>query len=369
MIHRLYAHNFRCLENFELNLKELPTALLIGKNGMGKSTVGAVLEVFQQIARGTNRIKDLLEIKDFSRGRADVPMRFELEVFLADRLFKYSLALELPANFHELRVLEETLAVDDNPIFSRSLAQVNLFRSSTNIEARFLVDWHLIALPIIQEQSDVDPLRLFKAWLARMIILSPMPKLMEGESFGESLHPAKDGKNFGEWLLGLLSQYPASYTSIFSYLHEIYPDLKDFVNTSFGKNSKNMVVRFAEGPTVFSIEFKDLSDGEKCLFISAVVLAANESYGPLFCFWDEPDSHLSVDEVGHFVISLRRSFERSGQLLATSHNEETIRKFSDENTLILNRKSHLEPTLIRRLCETKLFGDKVNSQKRGSLGS
>lgn len=369
MIHRLYVHNFRCLENFELNLKEFPTALLIGKNGVGKSAVGAVLEVFQQIARGTNRIKDLLDLKDFSRGRSDVPIRLELEVSLENRLFKYSLALELPDGFRELRVLEEVLAVDGNPIFSRNFAQVFLYRNSMNSEARFMIDWHLIAFPIIQEQSEIDPLRLFKVWLARIIILSPIPKFMAGESFGESLQPIKDGKNFGEWMSGLLGQFPASYTNIFKYLHEIYPDLKDFMNASVGINSKNMIVRFAEGPTVFSVEFKDLSDGEKCLFVSAVVLAANESYGPLFCFWDEPDSHLSLNEVGHFVIALRRSFENSGQLLATSHNEETIRKFSDENTFLLDRKSHLEPTLIRRLCETQISGDKVNAQKRGDLGS
>ncbi|GET35816.1 hypothetical protein MiSe_05620 [Microseira wollei NIES-4236] len=29
MPQRLYVHNFRCLENFELTLKEMPSALLL----------------------------------------------------------------------------------------------------------------------------------------------------------------------------------------------------------------------------------------------------------------------------------------------------------------------------------------------------
>ena len=39
MLERLYVHNFRCLENFTLDLAGHPSALLIGKNGAGKSTV------------------------------------------------------------------------------------------------------------------------------------------------------------------------------------------------------------------------------------------------------------------------------------------------------------------------------------------
>lgn len=74
-----------------------------------------------------------------------------------------------------------------------------------------------------------------------------------------------------------------------------------FLNELIGKDSKSMIVRFEENNANLSIEFNDLSDGEKCFFLCAVVLAANKFYGPLFCFWDEPDNYLSLSEVGHFV--------------------------------------------------------------------
>jgi len=363
MIQRLYVHNFRCLENFELTLKGMPSALLNGKNGTGKSTIAKALEIFQAISRGTNRVRDLVMLKDFTRGRSDVPMRFEIEVLLDENLYKYILAFESPEKFREIRVFEEQLLVSGYPIYSRKEAQVTLHSSANNRESEFLVDWHLVALPVIQEQSKTDPLRIFKTWLARTIILAPIPSLMTGDSNGETLEPNREGSNFGEWISGLLSRYPAAYTQVDKYLRGIgvMRDIQDFQNELIGKDSKSMIVRFDANNANLIVDFKDLSDGEKCFFLCAVVLAANKSYGPLFCFWDEPDNYLSLSEIGHFVTSLRRSFQDSSQILVTSHNPEAIRKFSDENTFLLDRKSHLEPTLVRLLIDLSVKGDLVDA--------
>ncbi|MEH2235489.1 AAA family ATPase [Nostoc sp.] len=372
MLQRLYIHNFRCLENFELTIKGMSSALLIGKNGSGKSTTISALEVLQSIGRGINRMRELENLKlispkDFARGRSDVPIRFEIEVLLDNKLYKYVLALELPAKFKELRVFEEQLLVSGDPIYSRKEAKVTLHNSSQNREAQFLVDWHLVALPVIQEQSETDPLRIFKTWLAHMIILAPIPSLMTGDSNGDTLEPKRDASNFGEWFSGLLSRYPAAYTQVVQYLREVMPDIKDFLNELIGKDSKSMIVRFQENNANLSVDFEALSDGEKYFFLCSVVLAANESYGPLFCFWDEPDNYLAISEVGHFLTSLRRSFRNVGQILVTSHNPEAIRKFSNENTFVLDRKSHLEPTLIRLLSDMSVQGNLVDALIRGDI--
>ena len=63
----------------------------------------------------------------------------------------------------------------------------------------------------------------------------------------------------------------------------------------------------------------------------------------------------------------RRSFKDSGQILVTSHNPEAIRKFSNENTFILDRKSHLEPTLMRLLSDIPVTGDLINSLICGDI--
>lgn len=367
MLQRLYVNNFRCLENFELKTKEMPSILLIGKNGSGKSTVAAVLKIFQSIGRGINRVGQLVESKDFAHGRADIPMRFEIEVLLAGCVYHYILALDLPENFKELRVLEEQLLVSGKPVYSRKAAQVTVLKSLQDREAQFFIDWHLVALPLIQEQSETDPLHIFKTWLARTVILAPIPSLMNGYSSGETLEPERNGSNLGEWLSGLLGRYPAAYTTIADYLRNVMPDIAEFRNDPIGKDAKSMNVYFAANSASFIVNFDDLSDGEKCFFLCAVVLAANKAYGPLFCFWDEPDNYLSLSEVGHFIQALRRSFQNGGQIIVTSHNEEAIRKFAEENSWVLDRKSHLEPTLIKLLEDIQVSGDLINALICGDI--
>ncbi|PID38425.1 MAG: ATPase [Proteobacteria bacterium] len=365
MIHRLYVHHYRCLENFELRLKEMPSSLLIGGNGSGKSTVGSVIELLQRVGRGKNRVGELVEVADFCRGCTDRPIRFEVDVELSGRLYSYLLALELPPHFRELRISKEALTVDGEEVFSRNQAELSLLRAGRTIQ--FLVDWHLVALPVIQEQSPEDPLLVFKTWLSNVIVLAPLPQLIGGESETETLQPEHDGQNYASWLTGLLAFYPASYSTMATYLAGVMPDLLDFRNERTGKSSKSLVTRFRRGGTTLEVDFERLSAGEKCYFICAALLAMHEHHGPLFCFWDEPDAHLSLSEVGQLVVTLRRAFKRNGQVVLTSHASEAVRRFSDENTLLLSRRSHLDPTTVRPIKDLKLEGDLVDALIQGDL--
>jgi predicted ATPase len=367
VIRRFYVHNFRCLENFELPISGQPSVLLIGKNGAGKTTVGFALQILQKIARGTNRVGELVKPKDFFFGRADVPMRFEIEVELQTKIYGYSIAFEFPAGFKELRVLEEKLTVAGNPVFARDVAQVKPARTGQDREANFLIDWHMVALPIIQQQSVNDPLFVFKQWLAHMLILQPIPSLISGDSKEETLEPNRQVTNFGAWFTGLLAYVPSAYTKIYENLKQVMPDLKDIKNPLVGTDSRNLIVQFSSEQGSVNLPFEDLSDGEKSFMICALVLVANDAYAPVFCFWDEPDNYLAMSEVGHFVLALRKAFQSGGQFIATSHNSEAIRRFSDENTLVLYRKSHLEPTIARPLNKIQVNGDLVGALIRGDV--
>lgn len=359
MIRRFYVHNFRCLENFELPVSGKSSVLLIGKNGSGKTTVGFALEILQKIGRGTNRIGDLVKPGDFARGRSDVPMRFEIEVELEAQVYAYTIALFSLRGAKELLVLEEKLVVDGKAVYAR--------HSDNALLSTFIIDWHLVALPIIHDQSTSDPIFVFRQWLARMLILRPIPVVIAGDSEGETLQPNIRVTDFGAWFSGLLAYAPSAYAKIEGYLRQVMPDLKDIKNPPVGKDSRSLVVQFANEQGSITLPFADLSDGEKCFMICALVLAANDAHGPVLCFWDEPDNYLAISEVGHFLMALRRAFQSGGQFIATSHNPEAIRRFSDENTLLLSRKSHLEPTMVRPLSEIQVNGDLVSALVRGDL--
>jgi predicted ATPase len=367
VVRRLYIHNFRCLENFELPVSRQSSVLLIGKNGSGKTTVGLALQILQKIARGTNRIGDLIEPKDLARGRTDVPVRFEIEVELETLTYQYVIALDFPKGLKELRVLEEKLTLGGKSIYSREVAQVHLARSGREKEADFRIDWHLAALPIIQEQSTDDPIFVFKQWLARMLVLRPTPSLISGDSKEETLQPNLQVTDFGAWFSGILAHAPSAYSKIDGYLKQVLPDLKDIKNPVVGKDSRSLVVQFSNDQGSMTLPFDDLSDGEKCFMVCALVLAANDAYGPVLCFWDEPDNFLALSEVGHFMLALRKSFQNGGQFIATSHNSEAIRSFSDENTIVLYRENHLEPTRCRSLNEINVSGDLISALVRGDV--
>ena len=193
------------------------------------------------------------------------------------------------------------------------------------------------------------------------------PSLISGDSKEETLQPNLQVTDFGAWFSGLLAYAPSAYTKIDEYLKQVMPDLKDIKNPAVGKDSRSLVVQFSNDQGSVNLPFEDLSDGEKCFMICALVLAANDAYGPVLCFWDEPDNFLALSEVGHFVLALRKAFQSGGQFIATSHNPEAIRRFSDENTLVLYRKNHLEPTKVRSLSEIHVNGDLIGALVRGDV--
>lgn len=156
-----------------------------------------------------------------------------------------------------------------------------------------------------------------------------MPSLIRGDSEQDTLQPNIQVTNIGEWFSGIISSVPSAYTRIDSYLKEVMPDLIDITNPIIGREARSLTLQFANETAQTKLPFEYLSDGEKCFVIFALAIAANNAYGPLLCFWDEPDNYLAPSEVGLSVMALRKAFQKSGQLITTSHNPEAVIRFSD----------------------------------------
>ena len=364
MIERLYVHNFRCLENFTLEFGGRSSTLVIGKNGSGKSTVLNCLALFQQICRGSSRVSKLISTSDFTQHRTDHPMRFEVELTLSGKRFKYVISFEWPSTFREARILDESLLVDGQAIFTRHQAQVQLSGG-----AAFGLDWHIVALPVIHERPGETAIQDIKTFFASMILIAPIPAKMTGYSEEPSMELQDDGANYASCLRALLGQRPAAYGIFESYLKTVIPDFSSIENVERGESGTQLIVRF-EPPKPqpsLSVEFKALSDGEKCFFLSAYLIALNTVGLNVFCMWDEPDNNLSLSEVGQFIIALRKMTHQNGQFFATTHHPETIRKFSDETTFVFTRKSLLDPTVVRPLADFSYDGDLINALIRDGI--
>lgn len=365
MIERLYVHNFRCLVNFTLDLAGQRSALLIGKNGAGKSTVLRALRVLQNICRGPNRVKSVIKAGDFTQPRIPQPMRFEVDVVLVDHKFKYSVSFEWPEEFHEARVLEESLSRDGVSIFTRDRAQVRLSDGPA-----FLLDWHVFALPVINERPPSRSIQDVKAFFAGIMLLAPIPQNMGGFSEEPATELEYNAINYASCLRAILQQKPKAYGEFESFVKAIVTDFSSIENRDRGKDGGSQLIVTFQPPDskeTLSFDFDDLSDGEKCLLLSAYIFAANAVGPSVVCVWDEPDNHLSLAEVGHFITAMRKMTNRGGQFIATTHHPETIRKFSDENTFVLTRKSHMEPTDAKPLRTFSYKGDLIHALVRNEI--
>jgi energy-coupling factor transporter ATP-binding protein EcfA2 len=321
------------------------SVLLVGRNGSGKSSVRDALHAIRQI--GTGRpLTEVISPSDFSLLSTENTLRFELEGTSTNaRSFKYHIAIEVGGFNAKSSVVSESFSYDGELVFERDGAEVSLVLTP-GASVVFDIDQATAAISVIEGASSKrGPIVEFRQWLLYTLLLAPIPFAMRGESSGEDASPKWNVANFGAWYRGLVGQYPAAGGRILEILKEIWPELTNMVNQPTGKNSRSLELHFARADNSgFAVTFDDLSDGEKCLVLSATVIACAEFAGPILCFWDEPDNYLSIHEVGEFMIRLRKAIKNGSQLIATSHNGEAIRKFSNENTLVLYRDNHANPT-------------------------
>lgn len=366
MIERIYVHNYRCFENFTLDLKGKGSTLVLGRNGSGKSTLRHALSVFQDACRGGRGGRIPLTSADFTRQRTDTPIQFEVEVRLGKRHFLYAISFDWSEQSQSVRVERERLLVDGQSVLSRDHDS-----SSLSDGVSFSMDLSGPMLPLFNIRYAGGAVQRFKAWFSSAILLMPFPSRMLGMADDTASELETDASNFSAWLYSNLNRQPARYADIVKYLQTVLPDFSAFEFVQLGERLTKMRVYF-ERPELrnsarVQIDFGHLSDGEKCFFLSAAVVAFNRPENPLFCFWDEPDNHLSLPEVGQFITELRKSTSQHGQFIATSHHPEAIRRFSDENTFVFTRNSHLEPTVVRPLTELPYGTDLVRALVRGEV--
>ena len=345
MIKRLYVDNFKCLQKFELNLENLNSIFLLGKNGSGKSTVFEVIEFFQKIGQGNTNLVDLIDENSFIFNDVNKLISLELEVEIDKKCFVYSLKIEFPKNFNAARIKKETLQIDKEILLKREGGQTTYKNN-----AHFLLDWHHIGLPLVSTQSNNDPIVVFKDWLKSIVLVAPYPKQFLNISKIESAKLNKDGSNIMDFSRWLLSSNPSLYVSIFNYLKSKMPDLETFKFDNNGGNERKLIFEFGIKSNKKIFDFKQLSDGEQIFFLAATILAAQKNTPNLLCLWDEPDNFIGLKEMNGFITEFRKAFEdTSSQLLMTSHNERAINRFSNHNIFVLSRNSHLAPTKVKVL--------------------
>jgi len=91
MLKKLYANNYRCLVNFEMEFDEL--TLLVGPNGGGKSTLFDLLYGIRQLIMDNAKVSEVFPLEDLTAWVKKTEQSFELDVQGKDGLFSYKLVI------------------------------------------------------------------------------------------------------------------------------------------------------------------------------------------------------------------------------------------------------------------------------------
>ena len=335
MIRRLYIDNYKCFSNFELRLDKLPCSMIIGANGSGKSTVAEVLSCFSAIGRGVSDINGILpkSAKSVLKTAQDSGIiTLEIEVGDANRVWVYSIGVKPDGDRY--RVMAEKLTCGEAVLLDRS----KLMLLDNVVAMAFMADG----------QQSVTMIRDCRNVLASIYVLRPLPQGMSSMVTTKDGYPLRvDASNFASWLPRILASDNKAYDAFEKYLKCV---LSDFINVQFPNTTvegRVLMVAFKTGTInpgeVFTLGFDCLSDGEKCQFIAASLIALNVHVPNLAVFWDEPDNYITTSEVAYLLPALCNSFQKSGQLIVSSHSREAIATFGENEIISFRRSSHYLP--------------------------
>ena len=364
MLKCLRIKNYKCFDDFVFAPDNRHVALVIGKNGSGKSTIGEILFALCSIARGENSVEKLIGPGNRYDNK-NPEVTFDASFILPNGEYRYVLVFAITGDGLMMRLVHEELQKDGINVFIKNaFGSVRL--DSRNDEYFDPTD-HCV-LPLINNPDPGSVIETFKRNLRNLIFVKMWPLVMRGETEKDRVKLDIACGNFATWFLNVISEYPGIYAKTMDNVRLFIPEMDALIFTPLGIESKRLNVRMGKGIAERTVSLTALSDGEKCLLVMSAIKAVNDEIFPVTCFWDEPDNYLSISDVAAVMSFLSSGFRQRGQLMVISHSDEAILKFAKEDTFVFERESRLGPvTSPVRTLEQVVHEDVLENDIRTSL--
>lgn len=295
MIRKLYVDNFRCLQNFSLELDE--TNVLLGANGAGKTSVFTALRKIQNLVVRGAKVEQAFPTPDLSFAQNSNKQRFEMDVVVDDGLYQYAITIEHHDTRSQMRICAETLDLDGKPLFAFKEGKARLYHDDHTEGPSYPFDWSLSGIGVLHERPDNKKLTRFKREITNYIIVSPCPPLFEAETKTEDEFLDVSMRNFVSWYRQAVQENMGSIAGFFSELSKALPSFQSISLTESGENARVLKVLF-EGPDSQKTRygFGQLSDGQRALIaLYGLIFLSGDSRVSLFI--DEPDNYLALREI------------------------------------------------------------------------
>lgn len=355
MIKRLYVDNYKSLVNFELPLQEL--TLLVGLNGVGKTSILNVMYALRQLLSGAAKITDadIFPAQTLTRWQSRALQVFELDIELNGESFRYRIEIEHEKTSRRARIHHESLMANGKPLFRCVQAQVRLYRDDHTEGPTFTVDWGESALARVAPGGDNTRLSCFLEFMRKVLVCGIYPASFTAESTTEDAMLHRDARNFSAWYRHIMLERPEMVPNFTEALKAVINGFQGIRMEKVGLDTRALMVVFEESGARFELRLDQVSDGQRSLIAlySLVRLASGQGYT---LFLDEPDNYVALGEIQPWLMELADTCgDALPQAVLCSHHPELIDYLGGDRGLLLVRESS-GVTIARELGEMQMEG-------------
>ena len=344
VLRRIYVHNYKCLQNFELELQE--TVLLLGANGAGKTAVLDVVHGLRKLLSAEAKIADRVAFhpSTLTRWQTDPKQVFEIDVEVGGESFRYRLEIEHADDGRHSRITWESLSAGPTTLFKCEMGDVQLYRDDGSEGPTFKTDWTESALARVVAQPINTRLTAFKDAMRATVVCNIRPALLRAESTREDQLLGRHAENFVDWYRHAVQENPASSVAHVEALREVIDGFNNIHLQQSGLDSRALMFDFAgdrvSGGANFKLRFDELSDGHRALVVLYALLHLRQDAAGVTLFLDEPDNFLALTEIQPWLLELVDLCDESSfQAVVCSHHPELIDYLGPDGGVLFVRES------------------------------
>ena len=344
VLRRIYVHNYRCLQNFELELQE--TVLLLGANGSGKTAVLDVIYGLRKLLSAEAKITDEVAFHPatLTRWQTDPKQVFEIDVEVGAESFRYRMEIEHADDGRHSRVAWESLRAGPTTLFECEMGDVRLYRDDGSEGPTFKTDWTESALARVVAQPINTRLTAFKEAMRATVVCNIRPALLRAESTREDRLLARHAENFVDWYRHAVQENPASSVAHVEAVRDLIDGFKNIHLQQSGLDTRALMLDFAgdsaTGGPNYKLRFDELSDGQRALMVLYALVHLRGASAGVILFLDEPDNFLTLAEIQPWLLELVDLCDRTpSQAVVCSHHPELIDYLGPDRGVLLVRES------------------------------